>query len=155
VANINVIKGLERWVHKLSLRQPDVSLDDDQFYGDNNIMERARGILHRRFNGDEVRRTPIYRIGAIGGDGFLIRDASVPIAWRSFARDLILFEMELPGVFAACNRPFRQYPLIVVRSISDIVGFQRSIEWTDYACSTAAVFFIEMIKSHPSMEKRS
>jgi nucleoside phosphorylase len=55
--------------------------------------------------------------------------------------------MELGGVYVAGQRINRQYPVLAIRGISDIVGFKRDDEWTKYACKTAAAFAIALVRS--------
>jgi hypothetical protein len=38
-------------------------------------------------------------------------------------------------------------PLLSIRGISDVVGFNRSTAWTEYACQTAAAFARALIGS--------
>ena len=54
--------------------------------------------------------------------------------------------MEAAGVYRAARSAEREYPLLVVRGLSDIVGFKRSDEWTRYACHTAASFTSALLR---------
>ena len=57
--------------------------------------------------------------------------------WLSNARETAAVEMELGGVYIAAKRLNREYPILAIRGISDIIGFKRSPDWTSYACETA------------------
>ena len=48
--------------------------------------------------------------------------------------------MELPGVFEAVRSVRGDRPVLAIRGISDIVGFRRHPDWTEYACHVAASF---------------
>ena len=61
-------------------------------------------------------------------------------------RKLLAVEMEGAGIALACNRSDNNVPFIMVRSISDIVGLQRSEEVTRYACNVAASFTHAIIR---------
>src|ERR1700730_1287297 len=52
--------------------------------------------------------------------------------------------MELGGVVMACGPVM---PVVCIRGISDIVGFERDEAWTGYACHAAASFLAELIRS--------
>ncbi len=55
--------------------------------------------------------------------------------------------MEAGGVYQASRHGgHRNYPLLCVRGISDIVGFRRAPEWTNYACNTGAAFVRALIE---------
>ncbi|HAW28874.1 MAG TPA: hypothetical protein DCY03_12270, partial [Planctomycetaceae bacterium] len=49
------------------------------------------------------------------------------------------------GVFWACHD--HQLPLLCVRGISDVVGFKRGADWTEFACNSAAAFFVAAVKN--------
>ena len=53
--------------------------------------------------------------------------------------------MELAGVYRAAEQS--NTPVLAIRSLSDIVGYKRSPEWTQFACESAASFAICLIQS--------
>jgi nucleoside phosphorylase len=46
--------------------------------------------------------------------------------------------MESPGVFEAARSIEGDVPIVVIRGLSDVVGFKRDPAWTLYACHAAA-----------------
>ena len=61
-------------------------------------------------------------------------------------RKILAVEMEGAGIAKACDRSDKKIPFIIIRSISDIVGLQRSEEVTQYACKVAASFTHAIIR---------
>jgi hypothetical protein len=55
--------------------------------------------------------------------------------------------MELAGVYKAAFD--YQKPVLAIRGISDIVGFERSHDWTEYACHSAAAFTLALLRYQP------
>ena len=55
--------------------------------------------------------------------------------------------MEMAGVYQAAHDA--QKPVLAIRGISDIVGYKRSPEWTEYACHSAAALTIALLKFRP------
>jgi len=63
--------------------------------------------------------------------------------------------MELGGVFFAARQIDREYPVLAIRGISDIVGFKREEQWTKYACATAAAFAYALVSAGVAFEPRN
>jgi len=135
------------WNAKESIKakRPKVDLADKQFYGNEDWKEDTRKSLVYHFNQGR-RKTPIFWPAPFAGDGFLIKDTRIVTQWRKHARDLGLFEMELPGVYSAARRLHKEYPIICIRGVSDIVGFNREHGWTEYACNSAGAFCVWLLK---------
>jgi hypothetical protein len=55
--------------------------------------------------------------------------------------------MEISGAYEAARSISGDLPVIVIRGISDIIGFKRDSKWTEYACQTAASFCRAMLTS--------
>jgi hypothetical protein len=98
------------------------------------------GIPCRRLNGDRFGITSI--LGRT-----LVKDAELVAEWKRTARALGFVEMEAGGVYRAARGPKGEYPVLIVRGLSDIVGFKRAAEWTEYACRTAAAFATAFIRA--------
>lgn len=85
----------------------------------------------------------------------LIRDAEIVAGWRRANRKIINVDMECVGVFHAISD---LYPLVIIRTISDIIGISlgddRDDRWTKYACESAAAIAFSLIKKHPDLPKR-
>lgn len=100
--------------------------------------------------GDAPQRQaePLYKSGSIATSGSLVRDTTVLIQWLQEARSIRAVEMEAGGVFQASQTIHQQYPVIVIRGISDIVGLTRDYRWTPYACHSAATFTYALLTSN-------
>ncbi len=70
-------------------------------------------------------------------------------------QNLAVVDMELPGVYMAARRKEKQYPILAIRGISDVIGFKRDNGWTKYACETAAAFFFKLLQVHPGLRAGS
>jgi nucleoside phosphorylase len=134
----------------IGMPRPRIALSDKKFYGNEGWKTRTKTALEHNFMAKGHRTTPIVTTRAIASSGFLIKDTKLIESWRKSARDLAAVEMELAGVYAAAQRRHKEYPVIAVRGISDIVGFKRDADWTLYACKTAASFCISMLQNLPT-----
>lgn len=92
--------------------------------------------------GDEsnATRPPLFETGTIASSNSVIRDIDVFVQWLQTARTILAVEMEAAGVYQATQRIQYQYPVMAIRGISDIIGFERDNKWTKYSCQTAAAF---------------
>lgn len=122
-------------------------LGDDRYYGDNAWRSRVQNALRTRFRGDRATHQPRLRIGGVASSSILVKDTQLVNEWKSAARSITHIEMELGGVYRAAWTRSQIVPVLSVRGISDIVGFRRDAEWTDYACETAAAFVGALIRS--------
>jgi nucleoside phosphorylase/DNA-binding LacI/PurR family transcriptional regulator len=89
------------------------------------------------------RREPTAHLATIMCDGGLWRDLALAAQNRDSMwtrRKWEAVEMELDGVV----RAVREKPganILVIRAISDLIGYRRDNSWTNYACDSAAMFF--------------
>ena len=86
------------------------------------------------------RDCPKFVDGPIASSDSLQKDPVQIQKFLEFDRKLLAVEMEGAGIAKACDRSDKKIPFIIIRSISDIVGLQRSDEVTLYACNVAASF---------------
>ena len=54
--------------------------------------------------------------------------------------------MESAGIYTAAHG---RTPFLAIRGISDIVGFKRHPDWTEYACRSAASFMRSFLLTRP------
>ncbi|EAQ79622.1 phosphorylase family protein [Blastopirellula marina] len=120
------------------------SASDSRIYGGEEHQVTILKSLRRHF---ETIRKPKYHDGCLATSNTLIKDASLVSQFKKVARHIELVEMEAGGVYFVCHD--RHIPLLCIRGISDVVGFKRGPEWTDFACNTAAAFFVAAVKNLP------
>jgi nucleoside phosphorylase len=152
VASLEGIKpSLTGWESDANIQycRPTVDLAEERFYGDDAWRARTRTALETFFGVAPVRCVPDLSARSTASSGNVIKNTSVVKTWLQTARDLALVEMELGGIYSAARRPAREYPILAVRGISDIVGFKRSPDWTSYACHTAAAAFVAILRNMP------
>ena len=122
-------------------------LNSDRFYGPASYRAKIQGSLSNHFRAGKRGRPPRYTVIPVGSANILAKDTDLIAEWRQNARSLGFVEMEAGGVYRAARRPDREYPVLVIRGLSDIVGFKRGAEWTSYACRSAAAFAAALIRS--------
>lgn len=115
--------------------RPSVDLKKSNFYGNEDWQSDVRNSLKAAF---DVSRNPVLWEGAVADGSVLMKDTDVLESWMQNARDIRMVEMESAGVFWAARSS--NCRVLAIRGLSDIVGFKRGSEWTDYACQTAASF---------------
>ena len=92
-------------------------------------------------------RAPLFKIGTIASSNSVIRNIDPLVQWLQDARTILAVEMEAAGVYQASQKIAKQYPVMAIRGISDIIGLDRDNQWTKYACQTAAAFAYTFVTS--------
>jgi len=119
-----------------------------ELYGSHGWRKKVRDSLRHHFPAGATPRPPLYHVGPTASSNTLVKDTELAQKWLESARQISIIEMELAGVCAAARRAgTRDYRVLAIRGISDIVGYRRSPEWTAYACSTAASFALAITRS--------
>jgi nucleoside phosphorylase len=141
---------------RIGMIQPAVSLEDKNFYGDEKWIEKVKESVKLHFPHGTRTRRPLFTTGPTASSDRLIKDTQILQEWRRAARHIVTVEMELGGVYRAARRRQREYPILAIRGLSDIVGFKRDDNWTEYACHSAASFAHALISSGavPRLESR-
>ncbi|ABW32011.1 5'-methylthioadenosine/S-adenosylhomocysteine nucleosidase family protein [Acaryochloris marina] len=122
-------------------------INDNAYYGDLEWKEKVHESIRHHFCDTSTKRQPIYRVAPTASSNFLVKNIDIIQQWQDCARSVSNVEMELGGVYRAAWRGERIYPVLAIRSLSDIVGYKRSSEWTEYACNAAAAFTYSLIKT--------
>ncbi|QEG40822.1 phosphorylase family protein [Roseimaritima ulvae] len=130
-------------LNKPSLTIPE-SDADDRIYGEDNHRAEILKSIRRHF---VTCRSPRFHDACLATSNTLVKDATLVAQFKQVARHVEVVEMEAGGVFLACHD--HQIPLLCVRGISDVVGFKRGADWTDFACNTAAAFFVAAVERLP------
>jgi nucleoside phosphorylase len=135
---------------QITVPRPSVRLDLQNFYGSEEWRNKTLEALNVYFGPQPRRSHPDWIARPIASSGFLVKDTHLVERWLTHARHIAAIEMELGGVYkAAAQRIDKQYPILAIRGISDIVGFKRDPAWTEYACNSAASFMIMLLKCMP------
>ena len=133
---------------KLIHEKPDLQAPtdhtDDRLYGNEDHKKDVADALKLHFS---ESRAPLFAPAALGTSNMLVKDTQVVDEFTDVSRDIEHVEMEAGGVYRVCHR--KRLPLLCVRGISDIVGFNRAPEWTLFACHSAAAFFDAIVNSLP------
>lgn len=152
IATFGRIAGqLEGWKASLVDSQPEFCLREEKIYAVAD-RDKLKESIRTRF---EERKNPIFYAGSIASDGYLVKDPEVLDKWLNVAKDLVAIDMELPGIYVAANRRDERIPILAIRGISDVVGLEREHIWTEYACKTAASFFVHLLRVHPQLRPDS
>ncbi|HZO71993.1 MAG TPA: hypothetical protein VFB60_07300 [Ktedonobacteraceae bacterium] len=135
---------------RLQLSQEDVQRLLDEGV-DKAWRERVEKVFLWHFGKEQHgNRAPNFLPGTIASSNSLIRDDAVLVQWLQVARSIRVVEMETAGVYQAAQQMRRQYPVMAIRGVSDIVGFRRSDDWKQYACHSAAAFAYAFISAEPA-----
>ncbi len=131
---------------KPAVRPPELT-EAKELYGDERWREKVLKSLRRHFPPDQPPRPPLFWIGSVASSNALVKDTVLARQWQSAARDLTHIEMELGGVYQAARQRDRECPILAIRGLSDIVGYERDAAWTEFACRSAASFAHAVIRS--------
>jgi nucleoside phosphorylase len=134
----------------IGLPVPRIQWNDDRFYGSAQWKKRVKRSLRRQFTEvGEKKRSHRFITAGISSSGTLVKDTSLLAQWIQSARDTRAVEMELAGVYEAARRRMASHPVLAIRGISDIIGYKREPEWTEFAAHSAAAFTLAFLKSGP------
>jgi nucleoside phosphorylase/DNA polymerase III delta prime subunit len=143
IVNLPALKTLLKdWNSEEAIGRPlpPVRLAGRQFHGSDSWKKKVKKSLVNRFGPDAEKRQPLVIAAAVGAGNVLMKDPGLLEDWLANARDLKAVEMELSGVYEAARRVEGDIPVLAIRGISDVVGFDRDPTWTEYACHSAASF---------------
>ena len=138
---------LSGWADVVTQPRPPAPLDPDLFKGSEDWNKKITRSLSALFHTTGHRERPVYFTGTIGSSDFLVKDPTALAHWLKSARKMETVEMEAAGVMEAAARLDATYPVLVVRGISDVVGYERDPAWTAYACQSAAAFAVALLRS--------
>lgn len=138
---------LSGWADVVTQPRPPAPLDPDLFKGSEDWNKKIARSLRALFHTAGHRERPIHFTGTIGSSDFLVKDPTALAHWLKSARKMETVEMEAAGVMEAAAGLDATYPVLVVRGISDVVGYERDPAWTAYACQSAAAFAVALLRS--------
>jgi len=137
---------LEGWTDSIPLPLPSVNFDPDRFNGNDSWRGKVRKSLEHHFQTGQSRER-IFWPGTIGTSNSLIKDTDLVLLVSRFARSINAFEMEAGGVLFAARSKKPEYPVLDIRGLSDVIGYEREGAWTEYACHSAAAFTHHLLKT--------
>jgi nucleoside phosphorylase len=117
-------------------------------YGDTKWRKDVLKSLNSHF-GESVSqaRLPLFKTGSIASSNSLMKDTKIPTRWLESARGILAVEMESAGVLQAAQQINKQYPVMAIRGMSDIIGLKRDERWTAYACQSVGAFTCAFVKA--------
>jgi nucleoside phosphorylase len=122
-------------------------MDQDLYYGPDHWQKKVSRSLERRFGPDRAPRPLKVIDGTVASSNRLIKNAEITENLLSFVRSVRAVEMEVAGVYHAAEGTRKNYLMTTIRGISDIIGFERDEDWTQYACHSAAAFTYAFVRS--------
>jgi nucleoside phosphorylase len=142
------------WSEKefLGMSKPDIkSLSgwrSTSLYGKRTWRSKVVDSLKGHFPSGRASRVPDFFAAVIITGNALLKDTKLATIWRQTARHASGVEMELGGVCrAARHGADGRTHVLAIRGLSDIVGYKRSHEWTEFACRSAAAFADALLRS--------
>jgi len=125
--------GMERPVEAVP-RAPD-----KRYYGDAKWKAKVYKSIKANFAGKAAHRRPRYVVAPTIASNTLVKDTALARQWGQSARHASAVEMELGGIYMAARHDGAGTTrVLAIRGLSDIVGYDRSPDWTDFACKSAA-----------------
>ncbi|MEU8365355.1 hypothetical protein AB0C27_56020 [Nonomuraea sp. NPDC048882] len=161
------LANLPAWVRRLGdwnapaslgLEKPHLEVpgpSSNKYYGGREWRKKVRSVLLQHFPPGLPPRPPLATSRPIATSDALVKSTELLQQWLESARATAAVEMELGGIFLAARQHDREYPILAIRGISDIVGFKREERWTKYACTTAAAFAHALVRSGEAFSPRS
>jgi len=108
---------------------------------DESVVDWYNKIQSSIVNQFRVPRAPKFRTSTIASSNTVIRNIDLLIQWLKNIRSIMAVEMESAGVYQATQGGNKQYKVMAIRGISDIIGLEpREDQWKIYACHSAAAF---------------
>ena len=142
------------WSSKEALgrRKPQVEvpadINDKLLYGGDSWKGKVLKSLQANFPAKQTARNPDFFSAVIIDGNKLLKDTALASQWRQNARQASGVEMELGGVCRAARYTGDgKTRVLAIRGISDIVGYDREPEWTEFACRSAAAFAYALLRS--------
>ena len=124
-----------------TLTRPAVINDELNWSDDTDWNIKLNRALQAHFD----RQLPSLLDGVIASSDQLIKSVQSMKQRLVADRRILANDMESAGVAKACEKA--QVPLLVTRSISDIVGYPRTDDWKEYACEVVAICALELVKA--------
>jgi nucleoside phosphorylase len=141
---------LTGWTNTIQQERPALNPEMANITGDNEWREKVHQSLRWHFGEEQNRsRVPTFTTGPILSSNHLMKDSARLKELLKTHRSIFAVEMEAAGVYEAAQGIDYQYPVMAIRSISDIIGLQRDRRWTEYACRAAAAFTYAFIMTDP------
>jgi nucleoside phosphorylase len=135
--------GSEKPIEKI----PD-NITDSRLYGSEEWKIKVKSSLETHFPPKSATREPIFKVAPMITSNTLVKNAELASRWRQTARHAVGVEMELGGVYLAARYGGNgNTRVLAIRGVSDIVGYKRAPQWTEYACRSAAAFAFALITS--------
>jgi nucleoside phosphorylase len=138
--------NIKNWTEKISCVLPKVEINDNYVKGSEGWRKKIKESLKKRFFANSILRKPLFIHGQHISSDQLRKNPDTIERFLDTHRKAYAFEMELAGV---CKAAGYNYPVLAVRGISDVVGFERSEEWTRFACYSASAFTHTIIENFP------
>jgi len=131
-------------------KHPPVSFAKRKFIPPPEWQEKTRKALKSHFGANGQWDGPKLLKGPFFCDSGMHRDPEYIRGWLRSAADMVGIEMELGGILKA-SRPkgCAEYPVLCLKAISDIVGYERDPDWIRFACQSAASCFVALLKIIP------
>jgi nucleoside phosphorylase len=131
----------------IGMPRPRVQITSKTLQGNPDWQKKVREALGVYFGKGGRDRQPIVLDGPIGSSSTLMKDPVVFAKWLDKSREVKAVDMEIAGAHEAARSVQGDTPVIVLRGLSDIVGFKRDGRWTEYACRSAAAFCKALLTS--------
>ncbi|MGI8981290.1 MAG: hypothetical protein ACR2FY_18850 [Pirellulaceae bacterium] len=106
-----------------------------ELYGERSWRRKTSESLKHHFPEGVPARPPRFYVAPTASSNTLVKDPELAKQWLESARHIGAIEMELGGVDdGARHASSGNCRVLAIRGVSDIVGYRRNANWTEYAC---------------------
>jgi nucleoside phosphorylase len=121
-------------------------LNDERLFGSESWKQKVLKSIKRHFPDRLTSRPPNIWVAPTASGNVLVKDPALVEKLKQSVRSFCTAEMELAGVYEAVYAEDEQnHRVLAVRGLSDIVGFNRDGDWTEFACHSASAVAHKLI----------
>jgi nucleoside phosphorylase len=131
--------------------RPAVDLTALRYTADEDDAETRKTILAtltKRIAAPFVGQScPYFTDGAIASSDRVVKNVALVKRWKVMLRKMLAVEMELAGAYRASRTRDKEYRILSIRCISDVIGLERESAWEAFACEMASAALDAFIRT--------
>jgi nucleoside phosphorylase len=131
--------------------RPEVKLENLEFTAEESDTETRKaivGTLSKRIAAPFISGDcPYFTDGAIASSDRVVKNVALVRRWKVLLRKMLAVEMELAGAYRASRTREKEYRILSIRCISDVVGLKREAGWEAFACEMASAAAAAYVKT--------
>ena len=154
IVNLPVNPAIKNWQSNIKTKRPLLEEEDisaNLKITDKEINKKIAASIKKNLidrNDTTMGWRPELSEAIIASDGGLHGDPVKMESWKKINRKIAGVDMESIGAYEATKD---KCPIMIIRGVSDIVGFEKNDDWVNYACETSAAFAYTLIKNEKNL----